>query len=331
MYIILSQRKDIEFSYSDDLYKTYHFPARYKNQISTGDTFVYYQGDRVDRTHRIYFGTGKIGAIYTTDSESYYAELYDCCAFENEIPIYLKNDEGYIETLGYDSVRKSPNPPWQSSIRPLSEQAYKHIISKAGTMIAIVAHKNIEELKNNLKTAIKGYYIGGELESLKMAITIANQILEENNITPFPSGKELKNNTSVKALIDYCRSMRMSYSYKPVLILALLKSEKLSVTLADAVDFFRCFYEERRRKGQKIEKQNCIYQSDNTSDAIIAKNILSNPLKALLKSGYFEYNADKNKIRIIDPITQQVTRDDIKTLESICHQKLHTYFSSLGK
>ena len=61
MYIILSQRKDIESSYSDNLYKTYHFPAKYKNQISTGDVFVYYQGDRFDRAHRVYFGTGTVG------------------------------------------------------------------------------------------------------------------------------------------------------------------------------------------------------------------------------------------------------------------------------
>lgn len=331
MYIILSQRKDLELSYSDDLYKTYHFPARYKNQISTGDTFVYYQGDRFDRTHRIYFGTGKIGTIYTTDEESYYAELYDCYTFENEIPIYLNNDEGYVETLGYDSIRKIPNPPWQSSIRPLSEQAYKHIISKAGKLIAIAENKNIDKLKNNLKAAIKGYYLGGYLENLRTAVTIANQILGENNITTFASGANLKSTPSVTSLIDYCRSMRMSYSYKPVLILSLLKSEKLSVTLSDAVDFFRCFYEERRRNGQKIEKQNCIYQSSSTSDAMIAKNILSNPLKALLKSGYFEYIADENIIRIIDSISQQITRDDIKMLESICHQKLYTYFSSLGK
>ena len=331
MYIILSQRKDIELSYSDDLYKTYHFPSRYKNQISSGDIFVYYQGDRFDRTHRVYFGTGVVGNIYTTDGESYYAELHNCNAFEKEIPIYLKNGEGYIEQLGYENVRKSPNPPWQSSIRPLSEKAYKHIISNAGKMCPISVDSSIEKLKNSLKNAIKGYYLGGDLNSLRMAVDIANQILGETNNNTKYVCKQKDKIDSVQALIDYCRSMKMSYSYKPVLMLSILKSEELSITLNEAVDFFRNFYEDRRQNGQKIEKKNCIYQSPNTSDEMIADNILSNPVKALLKSGYFEYSPENQSFRITENIAEQISKDEIETLKSICQQKLYTYFSSLGK
>jgi hypothetical protein len=42
---------------------------------------------------------------------------------------------GYIEQLNYESIRKKENPPWQSSIRPLSEEAYKYIIAHAGALI----------------------------------------------------------------------------------------------------------------------------------------------------------------------------------------------------
>lgn len=329
MYIILSQRKDLELSYSDDLYKTYHFPARYKNQISTGDIFVYYQGDRLDRTHRVYFGTGIVGRIYTTDGESYYAELHNCNAFEKEIPIYMKDGTGYIEQLGYDTVRRSPNPPWQSSIRPLSEKAYQHIISNAGAMHPIAEGLDIEKLKIELKNAVKGYYLGGDLNSLKIAVDIANQILGETDNKN--ACKQADKTNSVKVLIDYCRSMKMSYSYKPVLILSILQSESLSITLNDAVDFFRSFYENRKRNGQKIEKKNCIYQSPNTSDEMIADNILANPVKALLNSGYFEYSPNNQEFGLVKSIAEQICKEDIETIEAICQQKLQTYFSSLGK
>lgn len=331
MYIILSQRKDIEFSYSDDLYKTYHFPARYKNQISSGDIFVYYQGDRFDRTHRVYFGTGVVGKIYTTDGESYYAELHNCNAFKKEIPIYLENGKGYIEQLEYETVRKSPNPPWQSSIRPLSEKAYQHILSSAGKLCPIADALSIENLRNDLKSAIKGYYLGGDLNSLKIAVDIANQILGETNNKDTNVFEKKVKADSVQALIDYCRSMKMSYSYKPVLILSILKSEAFSITLNEAVDFFRNFYEDRRKKGQKIEKKNCIYQNPNTSDEMIADNILANPVKALLKSGYFEYSPNNQEFRIIKRITEQISQDEIEALKSICQQRLYAYFSSLGK
>lgn len=331
MYIILSQRKDLELSYSDDLYKIYHFPARYKKQISTGDIFVYYQGDRFDRTHRVYFGTGIVGRIYTTDGESYYAELHDCNAFEKELPIYLENGEGYIEQLGYETVRRSPTPPWQSSIRPLSEEAYQHIISNAGTMFPIADALDIDVLKANLKNAIKGYYLGGDLNSLKLAVDIAKQLLGELDNVDRGICKKTDKSDSVKALIDYCRSMKMSYSYKPVLILSILKSQTFSISLKEAVYFFRDFYEDRRRNGQKIEKQNCIYQNSNSSDEMIADNILSNPVKALLKSGYFEYFPNNQQFGFIRGIADQICKDDIEMLEAICQQKLQAYFSSLGK
>jgi len=332
VYIILSQRKDLELSYSDDLYKIYHFPARYKNQISTGDIFVYYQGDRYDRAHRVYFGTGVVGRIYTTDGESYYAELHSCSSFEKEVPIYLENNGRYIEQLGYNTVRKSPNPPWQSSIRPLSEMAYKHIVSHAGDMFKINNSLKEDDLKADLKNAIKGYYLGGDRASLKTIVDIANQILDGTNCNGIPcSAEEQRSKGSPQALIDYCRSMKMSYSYKPVLILSLIRSEKLSITLSEAVDYFRKFYEERRRNGQKIEKKNCIYQRPNTSDEMIADNILANPIKALLKSGYFEYVPNSQEFRIVKSIAEQITKNEISVLESFCRQKLQAYFSSLGK
>ena len=128
MIIILSQKIDSESSYSDDVFKIYHYPSRYRNQIHVGDTFVYYQGNRYKKEERYYFGTGTIESIYKGEDNDYYAVLTNCKKFDNNVSIYLA-DGGYIEQLDYQTVRKSINPPWQSSIRPLSEKAFRHILS----------------------------------------------------------------------------------------------------------------------------------------------------------------------------------------------------------
>lgn len=177
MYIILSQRKDTELIYYDDLYRTYHFPARYKNQISPGDIFIYYQGDRYKREHRVYFGTGVVSKVYSQDNCNFYAELCKCKSFQHEVPIYLENNK-YIEQLGYDTVRKSPIPPWQSSIRPLSEEAYKYIVSKAGLQTDVYTLKNVDELKADLKSAIKGFFVGNDKNCLDTIISISQEIKE---------------------------------------------------------------------------------------------------------------------------------------------------------
>ena len=111
MLVILSQKVDSESSYSDELFNSYHYPAKYRNLLHKGDVFIYYQGNRQDKSQRYYFGVGTVGEILTTDGENYYAKLLDCQQFGKKVPIYLP-DGGYIEQLGYDSVRKSVNPPW---------------------------------------------------------------------------------------------------------------------------------------------------------------------------------------------------------------------------
>ena len=56
MLVILSQKVDSESSYADELFNSYHYPARYKNQLHEGDIFIYYQGNRYDKSQRYYFG-----------------------------------------------------------------------------------------------------------------------------------------------------------------------------------------------------------------------------------------------------------------------------------
>ena len=76
MLIILSQRIDTDSDYSDEVFETYHYPSRYKNQIHEGDTFVYYQGNRYVKEQRYYYGVGTIGQITTFDDENYYGYLF---------------------------------------------------------------------------------------------------------------------------------------------------------------------------------------------------------------------------------------------------------------
>ena len=84
MYVILSQRIDFDSSYADELFNSYHYPSKYKNQLHKGDIFIYYQGNRYDKSQRYYFGVGTVGEIITSDGENYYAKLIDCQQFEKK-------------------------------------------------------------------------------------------------------------------------------------------------------------------------------------------------------------------------------------------------------
>lgn len=170
MIIILSQRIDYESGYSgDEVFSVYHYPRRYRNQIHSGDTFVYYQGNRYDKSQRYYFGAGKVGKITTIDDDNYCAQLIDVFRFHAKVPIYLP-DGGYVEQLGYDTVRKSINPPWQSSIRPLSNEAYQYILNCAGGDDAILKYES------RLKKAVQNYFIGRDLNALIEIESLAKEM-----------------------------------------------------------------------------------------------------------------------------------------------------------
>lgn len=218
MIVILSQKVDTDSTYSDDLFKSYHYPAKYKKQLHEGDIFVYCQGNRHDKSQRYYFGAGKIGRIRTSDGENYYAELIESKRFPRTVPIYLP-DGGYIEQMGYEEVRKSINPPWQSSVRPLSKTAYEYILSVSGLEKphAGAKDKSIETLKEMLKTAVRDFYVGGESRAIyqiqQIASEIADTLFGDNKGKTEPcAGSNCTANTPAEpsALMDYCKIMKMS-------------------------------------------------------------------------------------------------------------------------
>ena len=175
MINILSQKIDTESIYSDDVYKTYHYPSRYRNQIHEGDMYVYYQGNRYDKSQRYYFGIGKVGKIMQEDEENYYASLIQSQKFDKKVPIYLP-DGGYIEQLGYETVRKSINPPWQSSIRPIFEEVYNYIIEHAGNLSSI---ESIDEMKDGLKRAIQSFFVSGDDTAIVEVYNMAKKIVDD--------------------------------------------------------------------------------------------------------------------------------------------------------
>jgi hypothetical protein len=338
MLVILSQKVDSESEYADELFTTYHYPAHYRNQLRAGDVFVYYQGNRFDKTQRYYFGTGVIKEISTADEENYYAKLSNCSRFERKVPIYLP-DGGYIEQLGYQEVRKSINPPWQSSIRPLSEQAYKYVMKCAGIQESIAAVQSVDDLKEQLKKSVRSFYIEKDesaiLEIRKTAEAISEILnISVDNMKDKKGASETEKQACVMSisvvdeLAEYCRNMKMSYSYKPVLIMALINAsdENWNIRISEAAEYFKGFYKKRRDKGLPVELKKCIYQDPKVTVEQITSNLIANPVKALVESGFFEYYPSTGIFSLRNDIKRQITKKKASEIHDICSQKLAQYY-----
>ncbi len=149
MPIVLSQRIDKHSDYDDVPFYIYHFPKRYRNQLNLGDVFIYYQGDRWKKENRYYFGVGIIGAInVSSDQENYYAHILEGTAFSNKVPIYNPTG-GFYESIAYNSVRNREKPPWQSSVRPISDSAFEAIIKASGVDSSDIVNSSFIEKEND--------------------------------------------------------------------------------------------------------------------------------------------------------------------------------------
>lgn len=131
--------------------------------------------------------------------------------------------------------------------------------------------------------------------------------------------------------MEMVRQMDMSYSYKPVLLMAILKNadSKGRIKLSDIVEYFRNYYETRSINGFKVEKSNSIYAKSGYKDKDIERNILINPFKRFEDMQMLRHTKILGIIEVDSTVWKRLTSDDKKEIEQICKEKLNNYFERL--
>jgi superfamily II DNA or RNA helicase len=127
------------------------------------------------------------------------------------------------------------------------------------------------------------------------------------------------------------RQMDMSYSYKPVLLKAILKyaDSKGRIKLSDIVAYFREYYENRRMSGFKVEKANCIYAKGDYTDKDVERNILINPFKRFEDMQMLRHTKTLGIIEVDSTIWKHLSANEKAGIEQICEEKLKQYYNRL--
>lgn len=131
--------------------------------------------------------------------------------------------------------------------------------------------------------------------------------------------------------LDMIRQMDMSYSYKPVLIKAVLlyADEKGRVKLSDIVAYFRDFYERRRAAGLVVEKANSIYAKGGYTDKDAERNILANPFKRFEDMQMLRHTKTLGIVEVDGAVWENLSQEGKAEIERICDQKLAEYYARL--
>lgn len=131
--------------------------------------------------------------------------------------------------------------------------------------------------------------------------------------------------------MDMVRQMDMSYSYKPVLMKAILlyADDKGRVKLSDIVAYFREFYESRRTAGLVVEKANSIYAKGGYTDKEAERNILANPFKRFEDMQMLRHTKTLGIIEVDGAVWKNLTKDEKTEIERVCDEKLTWYYERL--
>ena len=142
-------------------------------------------------------------------------------------------------------------------------------------------------------------------------------------------GWTLIDDTNKKDLfMEMIRTMDMSYSYKPVLIKAILEyaDEKGRIKLSDIVSYFRLFYENRREQGLTVEKKNSLFSKKDYTDKEAERNILSNPFKRFEDMNMMHHTKTLGIVAVDSNVWKRLTTEEKEEIRKICDKKLGTYY-----
>lgn len=131
--------------------------------------------------------------------------------------------------------------------------------------------------------------------------------------------------------MDMVRKMDMSYSYKPVLMKAVLTyaDAKGRVKIEDIVSYFRSFYEARREQGLPVEKKNSIFAKGGYTDKEAERNILSNPFKRFEDMNMMRHTKTLGVVEVDSSVWKKLTDAEKQEIEQICEDKLEQYYERL--
>ena len=125
--------------------------------------------------------------------------------------------------------------------------------------------------------------------------------------------------------------MEMSYSYKPVLIKALLHciDDNGECSLPDLVTRFMDFYQNRITEGKLAEKDDSCFSKSDCSYEDAEKVILKYPFGRFADIGALNYDKDSQTVSIDSSIWNTLSNSEKQSIEHRCEEKIKEYFEKL--
>ena len=134
---------------------------------------------------------------------------------------------------------------------------------------------------------------------------------------------------NMKALfMKMVETMTMSYSYKPVFLMAFLENMDTSgcAKLADVAGDFALFYENRREAGLQVEKRPCIFTRGGYAQREVERLILKMPFRRFEDMHVMHHARQLGTLQLNQMLYRQLTGEDLEQLRKWCKSAIRRYY-----
>jgi hypothetical protein len=123
-------------------------------------------------------------------------------------------------------------------------------------------------------------------------------------------------------------TMTMSYSYKPVFMLAFLDNmnDAGEARLEDVARSFAKYYEDRVARGLPAEKKKCIFTKGGYSQKDVERLILSMPFRRFEDMHAMRHSKHLGTLQFYRALENQLTDDDYAAIRESCQAGIEKYF-----
>lgn len=126
--------------------------------------------------------------------------------------------------------------------------------------------------------------------------------------------------------------MRVNYSYKPVLVMAIVRnaSENGEIALNNLVDFFLNFYAKRQAAGLLVEKSDSSFVKFPNDRKHAARTIVRYPITVLANKQFINFDLQTSVLTVAKPIWKRIDLETKAFIEACCEKILEEYYLLLS-
>lgn len=184
------------------------------------------------------------------------------------------------------------------------------------------------ESKYNIPESI----IMNAVKNGKLAADKVILLFSETSIKKFLA-VQATDNALYDAFIKEIRKMKLTCSYKPLLLLALLECRNVNgeLNLSEVLNYYFSYYKKREANSEIIEKPNSPFVKYPYDRTNAKKTIVRYPVKIFQDKGFLEYNKEENIVKIKPNLWSMISTEVKADIISECYKKLDKYYDTLKK